>query len=654
LELVNQKDTQDKSTQGEPYQEQQLCSYWNVQFKNSMVAKSEDTKAWQRYIDAYRGDYFKDASRPDYKSNQISNYIFSIVETIRPIMLDNDPKFMAVPRQPEGMEYSNDVQEAMLYEWDRESMSSKLYKELITLLVTGTMVFFNPWDSEDKNVRGIPVNPFNLFPDPLATTVEDAEYLIYATYKHEERLRRTFPKKADKLKGGGINYGELVHDNDKSGSRIDNQILVFEIHCKDWSMVEFEENGYVKQKRRYPRGRVITLCPEIGVVLSDRENPYKDGNFPFVLGKDYDIPGKFWGEGEVAQLISPQEYINELNNAIIDNAKHTANMPWIVDKNSGIGVGKITNRPGLVIRKNPGSEVKRDQPPSMPAYVQNSVETLKVDIEHISGVPNTIRGQSETGVYTAQGILALQEAGQTRIRLKVKLLEDTLGKLATMWYSRMCQYWKEGRFIRATRHDGSYDVKEFKYDSLQNGFDIKISAGSTMPVNRGAMLDLMIRLAQTPAEDGKPMVDREAVVQYLPAEAKSAIMKRAGQENATIAQIQEQVAQQEEVDNETMGIIEEVMGAIEKINGQILQLKQEHDKMKEDEKLNEQFKTKYNEGYSDAEKLLSSQPTESQPLESGEGGLPEEILAGLEELDDEQLRLIIEQNPEMIDLINKI
>ena len=29
----------------------------------------------------------------------------------------------------------------------------------------------------------IPVNPFNLFVDPLATSVEDAEYIIYASYK---------------------------------------------------------------------------------------------------------------------------------------------------------------------------------------------------------------------------------------------------------------------------------------------------------------------------------------------------------------------------------------------------------------------------------------------------------------------------------------
>jgi hypothetical protein len=83
-----------------------------------------------------------------------------------------------------------------------------------------------------------------------------------------------------------------------------------------------------------------------------------------------------------------------------------------------------------VIRKNPGSEVRREQPANMPNYVPNTVDTLKNDMEQVSGIFDSIKGNSETGVYTAQGILALQEAGQARIRLKVKLYEYALTRLS--------------------------------------------------------------------------------------------------------------------------------------------------------------------------------------------------------------------------------
>ena len=671
-----------------------LASYWGMKFKEAMVAKADYTKRWLTYFDAYRGDYFKNKNLPDYKSDLVSNYIFSIIETIRPIMLDNDPKFQALPRNPDGMAYANDIQDAFSYEWDRESLSTKLYRELITTLVTGSAVFFTPWDSNDKQIKTIPVNVFNIFPDPLATSVDDAEYIIYASYRNAYRLQRQFPRFADKLIGGDVNYSELVHDNNKD-AKIDNQILVLEVWTRDFDTFTNEHGENIQL---YPHGRVITVAPELGLVLSDKPNPYNDGKFPFLILKDYDVPGKFWGEGEVAQLLSPQKYMNELNNAILDNAKTTANMPWIVDKNAGIGYGKITSRPGLVIRKNPGSEVRREQPPSMPSYVVNAVETYKADMEQISGIFDSLKGNSETGVYTAQGILALQEAGQARIRLKVKLMEDFLGRLAQLWYSRMKQFWHDERWIRVTHPDGTYDIREFRKDALEHDYDIKIMAGSTMPVNRGAMLDLMIRLAQTQMPDGQPLVDREAVTEYLPAEVRSAMLNRMGNKQLMIEQeiqqlvqtvqtlqqqLQEVAQESQQQDAETDKVLNDMMGAIESINKKILQLQKEHDKMTEErrrEAEHNKIRTQaYNEGYNDAERLLSSSQADTDTMtgeslppgnlqgnpignglpdseledlgsQTGEG-LPEDILSGLEQLTDDELAALAKQNPQLMDLL---
>lgn len=674
----------------EQYEEANLASYWNFRFKESMIAKAPYTKNWQTYLDAYNGDYFKNEDLPDYKSDLVSNYVFAIIETIRPIMLDNDPKFQAMPRHPDAMKFSHDLQEAFGYEWDREKMNVKLYRELVTTLVLGTSIYFLPWDSNEKEVKAIPVNPFNIFPDPLATSVEDAEYIIYASYKHVERLKRAFPHHAENLSGGDINYGELVYENNKDAN-LDSQVLVLEVWTRDYEA--FEEADTKTRKQKYPNGRVITLCPELGIVLSDKPNPYKDGEFPFKALRDYDIPGKFWGEGEVAQLLSPQKYMNELNNSILDNAKATANMPWVVDKNSGIGYGKLTNRPGLIIRKNPGTEVRRDQPPSIPSYVVNAVESYKDDMQQISGIHNSLRGEGETGVYTAQGILALQEAGQSRIRLKVKIMEEFLGELATMWYNRMKQFWREDRWVRIVKPDGTYDFREFTKDIFAFDFDIRIMAGSTMPVNRGAMLDLMIRLAQTVMPDGQAIVDREAVVEYLPVEIKASILQRMEEEEKAIdqqfqelqealeelsAQLQQVAEESNSNDEEQFDIIEQIMKTMEEVNKQILQLQEEHGRL-EDEKKAESERIKlreesYNAGYRDAERTFQndSMMDAEAPLEMGMFGedmeslpdgmpldelgdeqqsLPDDLLNGIEQLTDDELALLLKQNPSLADLL---
>lgn len=669
--------------------EGRIISEWNHKFKLAMVHKHPYTKRWKTYQEAYSGDYFLHEQVPEYKSNLVSNYIYSIIETIRPIMLDNDPKFQSLPRQPEGLEFSDDLQEAFSYEWDREAINTKLYRELVNVLVVGNALFHIGWDREHKKVKATPISAFNIFPDPLATCMDDAEFLIYPKYVNENVLKRKYPDKADRITGSSINYPELVQDNSFNAS-ITNQVLVLEIYARDW---DFEENTVANLKARnekYNTGRVFVIAPELGVLLEDKANPYQDGDFPFVHIKDNDIPGKFWGEGEVQQMLSPQVHMNQLSNAVIDNAKATANMPWIVDKNAGIPKGSINARPGLIIRKNPGTEVKRDQPPQMPMYVIDAIEKYKGDMEMISGIHNTLRGENSTGVYTAQGIIALQEAGQVRIRLKVKLLEEALGKMGMMWFSRMRQFWKEDKWIRLTRHDGTYDLKKFLKDSLKYDYDIKVLAGSTMASNRGAMLDLMVRLAQTPMPDGQMLVDREAVAEYLPTEVKATMLRRMGDKQMVVeTQIKELTTAVQEIgqqlqqlakesasnDEETFGLIEQLTGAVESVKDEILQLEEEHGKIEKDRKEQEKIDgvkhEAYNQGYKDAESELTPDIETNEKDEammnmgeemmsadeSGDGltenneNLPDDILNGIDEMSDEELEVLMLRYPQIADMI---
>ena len=362
---------------------------------------------------------------------------------------------------------------------------------------------------------------------------------------------------------------ELVAERDNNDTQDANQVLILEMWCRDW--VTMDETVEGKKQLKYPKGRVITCLPELGILLSDKKNPYKDGKFPFVLMKNYDIPFEFWGVGEVEQIMSPQHYVNELTNQIIDNAKNTANMQWIIDKNSGIGQGKLTNRPGLVIRKTPGSEVRRDTPPAMPNYVREQIEVLKKDIQDISGVFDSLKGEQQGSVTAASAILALQEASQARIRLKIKLMEASLSELAQIVYSRMQQFWKLDRWVRITDVEGNPSFREIGTQVLQNDYDLKVMAGSTMPVNRNAMLDLMIRLAQTNGEDGLPLVDRKAVLEFLPTGDKKAITDRFAELQV---QQQQQAQQQEQAQMQQMqmqkgeldrGVAEQVMQMLQQV-----------------------------------------------------------------------------------------
>ncbi len=646
-------------------------------------------------MSAYKGTYFQNQNLPDYKSNEISNHVFSTIETIRPIMTDNNPKFLAVPATPTGMEFTADVQTALDYEWEREKMPLKLPAQLIPMLVYGNAVWFVQWDGKSGEYGDIsikPIDPFNIFPDPLAENIDNSEYLVYATYRNANQIKQQFPEKASAIEGSRITMSELVAERDNNDTQDANQVLVLEMWCRDWITTDETIEG--EKKLKYPKGRVITCLPELGILLSDKKNPYKDGKFPFVLMKNYDIPFEFWGVGEVEQIMSPQHYINELTNQIIDNAKNTANMQWIIDKNSGIGQGKLTNRPGLVIRKTPGSEVRRDTPPQMPSYVREQIEILKKDVQDISGVFDSLKGEQQGSVTAASAILALQEASQARIRLKIKLMEASLSELAQVVYSRMQQFWKLDRWVRITDVEGNALFKQIGIQVLQNDYDLKVMAGSTMPVNRNAMLDLMIRLAQTNGEDGLPLVDRKAVLEFLPTGDKKAITDRfeqikAQQQQQQQAQLQQEqaLAQQQQMQQKgelDQGVTEQVMNMLQQVIqasdmtakqvDELIMDKENRDKKEYESKIEEKG---YKRGLKEGKQAVDSElPKEEGIVEEDKKALEEQLLSenaqmedalnsqqipnevleeliGLSQSDPETFQEVIKAYPELIQMLQE-
>lgn len=634
-------------------QEKALVSWASQKFKDAMLAKAPYTERWMTYLNAWNNSLYENKNVPSYRSNQSSNFIFSTIESMRPIMFDANPKFEALPVTAQAMEYSKDVTQALDYEWYRTKMRQKTMANSVYTLVTGTSIFMLSYDFDDDtegvdgNVKPIMVNPFNIYPDPLATCVEDAEYIIYATYIHQNILKRQFPEKAEDITGADIQYSELVN-NRNEGSTINDQVLVLEVWCRDYTTIEEEdEEGNKILKSQFPLGRVITVAPDLNLLLKDEPNPYETGRFPFFLFKDIDVPFQFWGEGEVRWLLSPQESINDLSNQIIDNAKHTANQIWIIDKNAGIPHGQLTNRPGLVIRKNPNSTVERSNPPSMPMYVSEKISSLKQDIEVISGVHDVTRGQNPSGIESGAAIMALQEAAQTRIRLKIALHEESLADMGNEWFARMKQFWKFNRLIpkegeKNEQGETTYDFIEISQDKqLSQNFRIKVVGCSTMNVNNNSMLDFMLRLAQTPAEDGMPMVTREAVLDFLPKVNKDRILQHFKAKQQEQMAMQQQQAIREEQISQIQGILGELAGGMKGINsdlGNIQGRLSKEDEAKAQEELKAQG---YEMGIKEA--MAMQDQTNS--------GVSDEMLASMAEMSDEELMQLLEENPELANVI---
>lgn len=640
-----------------------LSSYVYKRFKDAVVAKAPYTEKWMTYLSAWNGDLFENKHLPSYRTNHVSNFIYSSIESMRPILFDNNPRFEAIPVTTEAMDYSNDVTTVLDYEWERTNMQEKLLANSVYTFAIGTSVIFLPYTYSDKKENGIdgdvdptPVSPFNIYPDPLATSVEDAEYIIYAEYVHEGKLRKKYPEYKDEIIGQAITYSELVNDRDRN-SNIHDQVLLLEMWCRDYTEVDNEDG---EKQKKYPRGRVIVCAPDLGIVFEDKQNPYKTGRFPFFLFKDIDVPFQFWGEGEVKWLLSPQNQANDLYNQIIDNAKSTANMQWIIDKNAGIAKGELTNRPGLIIRKNPGTEVKRESPPSMPMYVQQMIDTLKADIEVISGIHDVTRGQTPSGVQSAAAIVALQEAAQTRIRLKEQLHENALGVLGTEWVERIRQFWKFNRLVPKKIDASSkletaqlmgmemmlpvddqemnhYELIDVDPDiQLKHTYRIVVLGTSALQHSKASMLDQLTRLAQTPAEDGLPLIPREAILDYLPGINKRMVL----QYFQKLKQEAMQQQNQQGLNNDAMQQLQMIGQQLQQIAQQVQGLQQRADQQ-DQQMRDDQLKIQgYQQGLSDQAGMNAGMQMQGQ--------IPSALYDEMSMMDNESLSVMLQSHPELL------
>jgi hypothetical protein len=116
-------------------------------------------------------------------------------------------------------------------------------------------------------------------------------------------------------------------------------------------------------------------------------------------------------------------------------------------------------------------------------------------MDDISGQHEVSKGTAPPGVTAATAISYLQEQDETSLSYTYDSLEEAVEKVAHMTLNYVKQFWDEERQVKITGMDGSFDVKAFKGSDLRDNTDIRIEAGSALPVSKAAkqafIMDLM-------------------------------------------------------------------------------------------------------------------------------------------------------------------
>lgn len=350
--------------------------------------------------------------------------------------------------------------------------------------------------------------PFHvLIPDLRQTQLEKQPYLIHSSTRTVEWLTTHYKQALDgrEIKPNVKSANEILSDaylNLVGGSTNDvDSVLVHEMHIKPGGSKDFPEGGVVT----VTGDQVIQYSPIF---------PYSHGQFCFAK-IDHIPSGKFYATSAVEDLIPIQREYNRTRSQIVE-AKNRMAKPQMMAQMGSVDVTKITTEPGQYILYKPGFQPPQPVPLTpLPNYVLNEVQQLNADFDDLSGQHETSRGNVPAGVTAATAISYLQEQDDSMLTSEIDSIESAMEKVAKHTLALVGQYWDIPRIVKVTGVDGSWDAAMLKGSDLNNNYDIRMEAGSSLPTSKAAKQALItdwMKLGFIPPEEGMQVLDMGGIV----------------------------------------------------------------------------------------------------------------------------------------------
>lgn len=136
----------------------------------------------------------------------------------------------------------------------------------------------------------------------------------------------------------------------------------------------------------------------------------------------------------------------------------------------------------------------RIPPPPLPSYVIEDKMDARNEIDNIFATHDVTRGQASGNVTLGQDKL---QVGQDYGRMED--IARAIERSATKYYRYLTQmmkvYYTEDHYFKAVGEDGQFDFIIMRGDLIEDGIDVNVEAGSTMPVEKAEQMRVVTDLA---------------------------------------------------------------------------------------------------------------------------------------------------------------
>lgn len=473
-----------------------------------------------RWYRAYRGAYEDQRDRAKWRSDVHPPYLLQIVETLASGLSDTSPRWKVKPRPKAAdpieieklREGAKQLELLLAYQREIDGMVLKQHKHRKQGLIAGLSVWKTYWRYEETtetrkrpmySMFGEPVGEEEYeerLPkrdDPCVDVVDVRDFIwpesavsLEASPRLHHRVWMTFDKLKELEKAGYYKNVDQLKGS-KEDSTSDDQ--------------SFREQGLFDTDRTKGRievvehwidnGRKVVTIANQNVLLSERDNPFKHGGYPFIACAP--IPDLFRIPGvSVVELVEDlQRMVWDLQRQRLDNLELLNNV-IILNPQDGLMEDRVF-APGeqwLVDAQDNAPSVL--EMPDFPAQISLEAEQIiKADIQGIPGASPALLGQTDAVEQTATEVSLMANLAQRRLAAQKQQFTVADVRVAEQWIELNRQFLTEPRYVAIVGKDGDEGWELIDPDKFREGqFAINIEQMDESLIRQERLAEAQSRL----------------------------------------------------------------------------------------------------------------------------------------------------------------
>lgn len=364
------------------------------------------------------------------------------------------------------------------------------------------------------------VLPFNIILDPIGDTLRKKRYVGVYSYKDKEWVEDNF----------GI---KITTSPSRERLRYIHTLMKYVSEVTPWKtrrldtgyyddevedLVEFKELEF-RPTKQFPNGRYIVMANDeilidsdkLPITIDKRKNQWMYSLTDFHFNQ---MPGNYWSDSFVQDLISPQDIINQIDQALVMNRRSVGKPKIVLPTGTNLKRLNLKGDAYTALEYDPrttaGVAPKFDNGMPLPNQVLDERNIHRGVAQDAAGDPkNVLRGQVPTAGASGELVNILQESAESAHTPDIGRFYRSLTRVYRKRLLLAKNLYTENRIIKVVGPNKQISIKKFKASDLRNNTDVRLELSSGIFKTKASQAHSMLNLIQTGMFENDPVTKME-------------------------------------------------------------------------------------------------------------------------------------------------